>query len=231
MTLETDASDHAIAAILSVTTPNRGICPVAFHSRSLHDAEKNYDTHDKELLAIFEAYKVWQHYLEGSQPPIDTVTDHKNLEYFTSTKKLTCRQARWSEYLSQFNLKIRFRPGRLGSKPDAMTRHWDFHPAGGEIAPTNIRPILEPNQLAAGRTAAKAGTLDEDATPLIEVWDHTRILNEIDIHTPNDPLAHTIIGSLSSTKPSIGWRLENHRLYFEDRIYVPDQMPLHLQII
>ena len=57
MTLETDASNHAIAGILSVTTPDQGIHPVAFHSRSLHDAEKNYDTHDKELLAIFESYK------------------------------------------------------------------------------------------------------------------------------------------------------------------------------
>src|ERR1700677_1813008 len=45
MTLETDASDHAIAGILSVTTPDQGIHPIAFHSRSLHDAEKNYDMH------------------------------------------------------------------------------------------------------------------------------------------------------------------------------------------
>ena len=68
--------------------------------------EKNYNIHDKELLAIFEAYKVRRHYLEGLGSPIDMVTDHKNLEYFTSTKKLTHRQARWSEYLSQFNLKV-----------------------------------------------------------------------------------------------------------------------------
>ena len=138
MTLETNASDHAIAGILLVTTPDHGIRPVAFHSRSLHDAEKNYDIHDKELLAIFESYKVWRHYLEGSALPIDTVTDHKNLEYFTSTKKLTRRQARWSEYLSQFNLKIRFRPGRLGTKPDALTHRWDVHPGGKEATPTNI---------------------------------------------------------------------------------------------
>ena len=50
---------NAIAGILSVTTPDHGIRPVAFHSCSLHDAEKNYDIHDKELLAIFESYKVW----------------------------------------------------------------------------------------------------------------------------------------------------------------------------
>ena len=90
MTLEMDASNHAIEAILTVTTLNQGIQPVAFHSWSLHDTKKNYDTHNKELLTIFEAYKVWQHYLEGLQSLIDTVTDHKNLKYFTLTKKLTC---------------------------------------------------------------------------------------------------------------------------------------------
>ena len=90
MTVETDASDYAIVGILSITTLDLEICPIAFHSRSLHDAERNYDTHDKELLAVFDCYKAWRHYLEGSGHPIDMVTDHKNLEYFTSMKKLTC---------------------------------------------------------------------------------------------------------------------------------------------
>ena len=38
--------------------------------------------HDKELLAIFEAFRVWRHYLEGSETPVDIITVHKNLEYF-----------------------------------------------------------------------------------------------------------------------------------------------------
>jgi len=50
--------------------------------------ELNYDIYNKELLAIFEAFKIWQHYLEGSTSPIDVVTDHKNLEYFSTTKIL-----------------------------------------------------------------------------------------------------------------------------------------------
>ena len=102
--------------------------PIAFHSQMFSALELNYDVHDKELLAIFEAFKIWRHYLEGSASPIDVVTDHKNLEYFSTTKVLTRRQARWSEYLSQFNLVIRFRPGRLGTKPDALTRQWDVYP-------------------------------------------------------------------------------------------------------
>jgi hypothetical protein len=74
------------------------------------------------LLAIFDAFKTWCHYLEGAPLPIDVVTDHKNLEYFATTKLLTRRQVRWSEYLCHFNMVIRFHPARLGRKPDALTR-------------------------------------------------------------------------------------------------------------
>ena len=87
------------------------IHPVAFHSCSFTPTEINYDTHDKELLVIFAAFKQWQHYLEGSAILIDVVTDHKNLEYFSTSKVLTRHQARWSEFLSQFNLTVRFHPG------------------------------------------------------------------------------------------------------------------------
>ena len=131
ITIETDASDYALAAILSITTVDGEIHPVAFLSRTFTSTELNYDVHDKELLAIFKAFKSWRHYLEGSGIPIDVVTDHKNLEYFATTKLLTRRQARLSEFLSQFNMVIRFRPGHLSGKPDALTRRWDVYPKGG----------------------------------------------------------------------------------------------------
>jgi hypothetical protein len=80
MIIETDASNYALGAILSLQTDSGEIHPVAFHSRTFTPPELNYDTQDKELLAIFEAFRVWRHYLEGSGIPIDVVTDHKNLE-------------------------------------------------------------------------------------------------------------------------------------------------------
>jgi hypothetical protein len=106
ITVKTDASDYAIAAILSITTPDGELHPVAFHLCTMTASELNYDTHDKELLAIFEAFMRWQQYLEGPKMPVDVVTDHKNLEYFSTTKLLTQRQARWSEKLSGFNMII-----------------------------------------------------------------------------------------------------------------------------
>ncbi len=73
MMVETDASNHMIAGILLATTKDNEIQPVAFFSCSLQGVEKNYNTHDKELLAIFEAIKNWQHFLKGSAKVINTV--------------------------------------------------------------------------------------------------------------------------------------------------------------
>src|SRR5258708_20975793 len=89
MMVEMDVSNCAIVGILSVTTKDGEIQPVAFYSHTLQSTEWNYDMHDKELLVIFEAFKSWQHFLEGLAAAINMVMDHKNLEYFTSTKKLT----------------------------------------------------------------------------------------------------------------------------------------------
>jgi len=87
--VETDVSDYALAAILFIVNEDNEVHPVAFHSHTFTAAELNYDTHNKELLAIFEAFKIWQHYLEGLAYPINVVMDHKNLEYFSTTKVLT----------------------------------------------------------------------------------------------------------------------------------------------
>ena len=80
--METDALDYALAAILSIVNEDNEVHLVIFHSYTFTAAELNYDTHNKKLLAIFEAFKIWRHYLEGLAYPINIVMDHKNLEYF-----------------------------------------------------------------------------------------------------------------------------------------------------
>src|SRR5260370_22898880 len=82
-------------------------------SHSTHDpcsVKQNYDTHDKELLAVFVAFKRRCNYLEGSTHPVDMVTEHKNLEHFTMTIKLMMCKNICSKFLSLFNLNISFRP-------------------------------------------------------------------------------------------------------------------------
>ena len=108
--VETDASDYAIATILSQITPSDGdIHPVTFYSHGLALVEMNYEIYDKKLLAIFGAFKQWRNYLEGAMHTILVLSNHKNLEYFTTTKQLTRCQVRWSEYLSGFNYIICYR--------------------------------------------------------------------------------------------------------------------------
>ncbi|KAJ3560359.1 hypothetical protein NP233_g10892 [Leucocoprinus birnbaumii] len=227
--VETDASDYALAAILSIITDDNEVHPIAFHSRTFNSAESNYDTHDKELLAIFEAFRIWRHYLEGSGLPIDVVTDHKNLEYFSTTKVLTRRQARWSEYLSQFNLVIRFRPGRLGTKPDALTRRWDVYPKGGNtgytsVNPHNFRPVFTHEQLAASVRATYLSTPSLRAATILDLEKlHSDILSSL----RDDPVA-----SAHLDKPEGRWSTDSSSfLRLDDRIYVPNVNNLRLRVL
>ena len=68
--------------------------PVVFLSKSLNKTERNYEIHDKEMLAIIRGLEAWRHLLEGAQYKFESWTDHKNLEYFMKAQKLNRRQAR-----------------------------------------------------------------------------------------------------------------------------------------
>ena len=57
--METDASDYALTAIFSIVNKENEVHLVTFHSHTLTMVELNYNTYDKELLAIFEAFKIW----------------------------------------------------------------------------------------------------------------------------------------------------------------------------
>ena len=120
--VETDASDYVSAGKLLQITDNGILHPVAFFSKKHSPAECNYEIYDKELMAIIRSFEEWQPHFESAKGIIEVLCDHKNLEYFMTTKILNRRQARWSKFLSRFNFKINFRPGKAGGKPDALTR-------------------------------------------------------------------------------------------------------------
>uniref|UniRef100_A0A0W0F2U8 Reverse transcriptase/retrotransposon-derived protein RNase H-like domain-containing protein n=1 Tax=Moniliophthora roreri TaxID=221103 RepID=A0A0W0F2U8_MONRR len=143
--IETDASDYAIAAILSITLSNGELHPVAFLSQTLTGAELNYDMHDKELLAIFEAFKSWHHYLEG----------------------------------------------RLGAKPDALTRHWDVYPKEGDtgyvsVNPQNLWLIFTEEQLI---SSLRATYLEEPILRASVLMDIKKLHSDIRTALPSDPEA------------------------------------------
>ena len=104
--VHTDASVHGTGGVLI----QKGRV-VAYTSSKFSSAEYNYTTGEQEFLALVRALQVWRCYLEGS-PEVLLVTDHHPLVYLQSQSSLSRRQARWMEFLSRFNWKIVYRPGK-----------------------------------------------------------------------------------------------------------------------
>ncbi|GJP86136.1 hypothetical protein CLOP_g16200 [Closterium sp. NIES-67] len=92
----TDTSDIAIGAVLMQDFGN-GLQPIAYESRKMQYAERNYPVHDKEMLAIVRAFKIWRCYLTGVDVMVRT--DHKSLQYLRAQPNLNPRQIRWLDYL------------------------------------------------------------------------------------------------------------------------------------
>ena len=91
--METDVSGHVIRGVLS-QEQERKWKPIAFLSRTIQPAERNYEIYDKELLAIVEALAKWRQYLLDAAETFEIWTDHENLKYFREPHKLNGRQAR-----------------------------------------------------------------------------------------------------------------------------------------
>ncbi|MDB5910846.1 MAG: pol protein, partial [Massilia sp.] len=123
--VETDASDFAIGGQLGQRDSEGRLHPIAFFSKKLNGPELNYQIHDKELMAIIEAFKEWKPHLSGTTHQVKVYTDHKNLTYFTTTKELNKRQTRWAEFLSEFNFRIIYRKGSENGRADALSRRTD----------------------------------------------------------------------------------------------------------
>jgi ribonuclease HI len=145
--IEADSSDFATGAVLSqLSAEDQKWHPVAFLSKSLSETERNYEIHDKEMLAIIRALEEWQHFLKGAPHKVEIWTDHKNLEYFMSAKKLNRRQARWSLTLARFDFVMHHRPRKSMGKSDALSRRADH---GSSSDDNRDITLLTPNFFAA----------------------------------------------------------------------------------
>jgi len=143
--IETDASDFALGAVLLQKDKENRLHQVAFHSRKFQPAEINYEIHDKELLAIVDAFKHWRRYCEGATHQVQVYSDHQNLEYFTTTKVLNRRQARWAQELAGIDFRIYYRPGTQNGKPDVLSRCSEYRPEKGGVENQPITMVLGKN--------------------------------------------------------------------------------------
>jgi hypothetical protein len=120
--IESDASKYASGTVLTQTDINGDRHPVAFSSKTFTDMERRYEIYDRELLGIVRALKEWRHYIQGSGHMTLIHTDHRNLTYFRKAQKLSDGQARWSLFLSEFDIKLQHLPGNKMILSDALSR-------------------------------------------------------------------------------------------------------------
>lgn len=149
--IETDSSGWCVGGTLQQLSDKGIWIPCAFFSKKNNPAECNYEIYDKEMLAIIRCLEEWDAELRGVKE-FEIHTDHKNLEYFMTVRKLTERQMRWSLVLSRYNFRIIHVPGRQNERADALSRRDQDMPRDGSdqrLADRNMQ-LLKPEMLASG---------------------------------------------------------------------------------
>jgi RNase H-like domain found in reverse transcriptase/Integrase zinc binding domain len=224
---------HWLQFSLKLNPTEKFIHPVTYLSRTFSDTKLNYDTHNKELMAIYEAFKAWRHYLEGTKVPIDVVMDHKNLEYFCTTQILSRRQAQWSTFLSRFNMVIRFRPGCLGTKPDVLTRWPDLYLKGegkpyDTVNPQNCHPVFSSTQLS---TSLQATTMLLVVLHGVIAMDIEELQKDILAAYDTDPAIQSFCADPNNSK-YLHWSVDNVGfVQMDQQILVPDSRDLRLHVL
>ena len=147
---------------------------VAFISKSLSDTERNYEIHNKEMLAVVRCLEAWRHFLKGATVKFEIWTDHKNLEYFMKAQKLNQRQAKWALYLSRFNFMLKHVLGSKMGKADSLSRRLDWK-VGVERDNEN-ETLVKPEWLEVRRTEAVEIIVEE--VDLLEKVKQSRVKDD-----------------------------------------------------
>ena len=117
--LRTDASSEGLGAVL-LQEKDGDVFPVAYHSRKLKQAERNYSTVERELLAVVDSVKKFYFYLYGDEFTLQT--DHMPLESLRTSKNANSRIMRWALYLQQFRIRVQYIRGADNVGADLLSR-------------------------------------------------------------------------------------------------------------
>ncbi|BFG34711.1 hypothetical protein CerSpe_209850 [Prunus speciosa] len=144
-----DASDYAVGAVLGQRR-NKLLHVIHYASRTLNDAQRNYTTTEKELLAVIFSLDKFRSYLIGAK--VIVYTDHSALKYLLSKKDAKPRLIRWVLLLQEFDLEIRDKKGCENVVADHLSRLISEAKVSDDVAP--IMEMFPDEQLYAIRSSA-----------------------------------------------------------------------------
>jgi RNase H-like domain found in reverse transcriptase/Reverse transcriptase (RNA-dependent DNA polymerase)/Integrase zinc binding domain/Retroviral aspartyl protease len=218
--LHTDASDFAVGAVLSQLGTDAKLHPLGFMSRKLANSQLRWSTYEKELFAVISALQHWSMNLMGTKEPILVYTDHYSLQHLLKQPKLTGRQSRWLDLLSQFNLDMRYVEGTKNMAADALSRRSD-HDEGAEArqhivsAEAKEQLFRAPVSLMAARAASTV--------------DSAVLLDEIRSAYANDPECLNLLRDPARYHYELrGGLLLRHP---DSGIYVPNDKRIRTQLL
>ncbi|MBW0488548.1 hypothetical protein O181_028263 [Austropuccinia psidii MF-1] len=181
--------------------------------------------HDKELLGIVWALKRWRAFLLSLSSPFKVLTNHSSLQYFMSSKVLTCCQARWAEFLSEFHFSITYRPGRLATLLDALS-HWDsvYLERGEDFIrknPMSFQQLIKQDEVQPSRYFE------------VKVESLSNSIESIQKKLWQDPQYRSILQELGKVKSVQDYSLDSSSqlLLFKDRVVVPNDPTIQLSIL
>jgi predicted aspartyl protease len=206
--ITTDASGFALGACLSQDHGN-GLQPIAYMSKKMLEAETRYAIHEKEMLAIICALKEWRHYLHGCPFSVVVYTDHKSLVHFSTQPKLSERQARWNEFLAEFQpFKIIYQEGSKNVVADALSRRSDH-------------------------TTKESTAVDAPAAAALNVLSSVSngVMDEIKAGYATDEFCKHALADIKTTKSNHYTISNDVIVYDKQRVLVPDVLALKTKLL
>ena len=220
--VEADASKYTMGGVLSMKCSDKLWRPAAFISKSLSDTERNYEIHDKEMLAVVRCLEAWRHFLEGTTIRFEIWTDHKNLEYFMKAQKLNRRQARWALYLSRFDFMLKHVPGSRMGKTDSLSRRLDWEVG---VERDNKGKILVKSKWLEVKRTEKVEIIVE-GVDLLEKVKWLKVKDD-EVVKAVEEMKQAGVKMLRDEE----WREVDGIMYKEGKVYVPKDNVLRAEII
>ncbi|PRP72850.1 hypothetical protein PROFUN_17121, partial [Planoprotostelium fungivorum] len=222
-----------------------GLHPVGFMSRKMQSAELNYDTHDKELLAIIESLKGWRHYTMETSTPFEIITDHNNLKYFMTSKSLNRRQVRWWQFLSDFDFTLSHRPGKENIVADALSRREQDELDIGDrqnqqkcLLPPHLFAVIDANVQTENTSYTHIEKMLREAyQDDLYYNDVMKWMNDYgNEHRPRFPPGsgkmRSYDGDLDDNdRTDQGFHVTDDLLFYEEQLYVPEKLRLIIMMM